>query len=142
MESNILNDWAIESYLGGFCDDRRTAELLAACLGRALRKGPDGLQRLTTLPESAPGSLAQKFAEGAAVYQFVPDASLDLRVRYVANWIKAAVKDDEDWLYRCDVPNRPEKLLLIDTLEAAEVEADKAAIRRRGPLRRAPSTPK
>jgi len=106
-------------------DDPAAARLLTLCLEKALRKGPEGLRPLTALPADSPGWLRQKFNEGVIFHQFVPDAALDARVRHVADWIAAAVINDEPWLKNVDERGRPKKLLKIGSLAQAEAEADK-----------------
>jgi hypothetical protein len=122
---NVYDDGSIRSYLAGFCDNPATAQLLTLCLERALRKGPDGLTRLKEVPEGAPDWLRQKFGQ-VAIHRFQPDAALDARVRHVADWIAAAVINDEPWLRDVDAKDRPVKLMQIDSLQRAEAEADKA----------------
>jgi hypothetical protein len=100
--------------------------LLGVCLERALRKGPHGLVALEKLDPDAPGWLREKFAAGIKFYRFVPDAALEARVRHVAEWISAAVINDEPWLKDIDGAGRPKKLLKIGSLAQAEAEADKA----------------
>jgi hypothetical protein len=47
-------------------------------------------------------------------------------VRHVADWISAAVINDEPWLKDIDGEGRTKKLLKIGSLAQAEAEADKA----------------
>jgi len=122
---DVYDDGSIRSYLAGFSDDPATARLLVLCLERALRKGPDGLREMRELPPDAPGWLRTKFGEGVAFHRFAPDAALDARVRHVADWIGAAVVNNEPSLADTDGEGRPKKLLKIGSLARAEAEADK-----------------
>jgi hypothetical protein len=126
LEYDVVDSGEIRSFLAGCSQNLATARLLGICLERALRKGPEGLQRLTALPPDAPGWLQSKFQDGVSFYHFVPNAAPESRVRHVADWIEAARVNNEHWLQRCDSMGRPLKLLKIGSLAQAEAEADKA----------------
>src|SRR5262249_52381278 len=51
---------------------------------------------------------------------------LQNKVRHVADWISAALRDHDAWLHHVDDRGRPLKLLKLGSLEQAYGEADKA----------------
>ncbi|WP_274630773.1 hypothetical protein [Arvimicrobium flavum] len=127
MGYNVFDDGSIRSFLLQCCDgDAALTELLVTCLERPLRKGPDGLVPLRSLPVDAPTWLVEQLKAGVGVHRFRPDARLADRVGRVACWIMTAMAHDEAWLRDVDAQGRPRKLLKIGSLAQAEAEADKA----------------
>lgn len=67
---------------------------------------------------------------GEAVWQFRPDDRLSAEISHVADWITAAVHNDEPWLQHRNPGGAPHKLLKLGSLQQAVHEADKAMTRR------------
>jgi len=123
----LIDPKEIDAYLAGFFPDNpRGAELLQLTLALALRKRPENMEELRDLPDNAPEWLRNKWPEGGPYYRFKPDAGLDDTVRHIADWIGAALLDNDEWLSKVDEQKRPKKLLKIGSLEVAIHEANKA----------------
>ena len=57
------------------------------------------------------------------------------RLRHIADWLRAAVVNDEPWLKNVDAYGRPKKLLKFGSIDAIAREADKAMIKAAQKLR-------
>lgn len=66
---------------------------------------------------------------GETIYQFEPDNRLSAEISHVADWIVAAVNNNEPWLQDRDPRGAPRKLIKFGTIEQALLEADKAMLR-------------
>lgn len=95
----------IASFIGALSSDLEVQKLLAYSLGRVLSKTEPDDYSPTTRPEHFPAA------------------------RHIADWIAAAIANDEPWLSNVDDLGRPKKLLKFSTLEAITKEADKAMLR-------------
>lgn len=91
----------VHDRLASFCgDDERLGKLLALSVGRVLLKA---------------------VRQGADVRR----AASDTQLGHVADWLKAAIANDDPWLYRCDEHDRPKKLMKFSTVEDIVREADR-----------------
>lgn len=136
MSFNIVGE-TIEQYLdqvAGNHSEKGVAELLRYALLRPLRKElsrqerPDNLERMTALPKGAPGWLRQSFNQDMAVYGFAPRAEMREAIAHIADWLAAALVNDEAWLRDLDEQGRPKKLVKLGSLERVTKEVDKAML--------------
>ena len=134
MTLNILRD-SVEHYLKSIeksqQNDRLSALLCCAllrplCKELAQQSDPNDLQRLTDLPQGAPDWLRQAFDRGEALYRFKPSPQRQSEIRHIADWIKAALLNGEDWPKDVDAQGRPKKLRKIGSFAQAKQQADKA----------------
>lgn len=122
---NVWNDHDVTSYLNGVAgDDETLARYLDMALHRALLK-EDTLDLVTELPANAPEWMRRKWPAGGPYYEFSPTAYYRADVQHVADWIKAAMVNNEPWLRHVDDRGKPFKLN-IGSLEEALSKADKA----------------
>jgi hypothetical protein len=127
LSVNLIDPRPIEAYLDGFLpSDPQAASLLKQALTRGLSKRSENMQVMTDLPEDAPEWLKSKWPRGGPYHQFKPDGGLDDKVRHVADWLKVAVQDREEWIDKLDGKGRVQKLVTIASLEQACDHADKA----------------
>ena len=95
----------IESLLSPFRSEPDMLSLLDTCVGRLLRR--DGV-----------------------------DLAADKeRLRHIADWLRAALANDEPWLQNVDEDGRPKKLLKFGSIDAIAREADKAMLKAAQKLR-------
>ena len=85
------------------------------------------MARVATLPDDAPDWARQKLSEGKPLHRFEPDSGLDEKVRHIADWIKAAVINQADWIGKVDA-GKPIRFKKLNTLDLASEEADTVLI--------------
>ena len=128
---NVWNDDDITCYLHKAARGHQLlGNYLEIALHRALLKHKDCLQPVTSLPVDAPDWMRRKWPADGPYVQFVPNDHLDSQVRYVSDWIAAALAREEAWLQDVDEQGRPRKLA-VGSLEAALAKAAKAMVQQR-----------
>lgn len=86
---------------------------------------PDDLC-LIKKPVYHPKWVKEAMDRGEQIYDFFPCDTVRDAIMHVADWISAAIINQEPWLQNCDDHGRPLKLIKIGSLEQAVAEADKA----------------
>lgn len=77
-------------------------------------------------PVYHPKWVKEAMDRGEQIYDFNPRDAVRDAITHVADWISAAIINQEPWLQNCDDHGRPLKLIKIGSLEQAVAEADKA----------------
>jgi len=117
---NIINVEDVDIYLKKFCgDDKRLAIFLIAALSNVIRKAPESMEQLNSLPNNPPSWLLEKWSKSEIWHRFNDKLDIRLagRVYDVVNWIEDAIMYDMEWIKNLDGKQRPLKLLNISSYE-------------------------
>jgi hypothetical protein len=121
---NLIDPQSINSYLEGFLPSNpEAAKLLQLALAKPLAQRGENASPVDSLPDDAPVWLKRKWPQGGPYHRFTPDADLDDKVRHIADWIKAALTENEPWLRQL-THGKPSRFTSINTLEDATEMAD------------------
>ncbi|SRR6266487_518099 len=124
---NVYNQDDIPRYLAEIAgDDEELGQHLITCLGKALRKEGYWIEPINELPADAPDFMREKWHTNTRWHRFIPNTRLDGQVRHIADWIKAAMVNNEAWLEDIDDKGRPKILVQTGTMEQAINKANKA----------------
>lgn len=129
---NLVNPIDVETYLEGFSNGNgKLASLLVAALASFIRKSPEYMETLQSLPENAPAWLTQKWNGQTTWHRFEPRKNIRLagHVHAASLWLEQALEYDLDWLHNVDGQGRPKKLLKLSSFD--QVMAERAADDRR-----------
>jgi hypothetical protein len=106
---------------------------LCTALKNPLRQNQkDCLCLITELPEDATEWMRKNWPKGGPYYEFVPNAAITSQINHVADWILAAMVNDEAWMKVTNAEGKPIKLSRIKSLDEAVQEADKAMLQKDG----------
>lgn len=130
---NLINPEEIELYLKAYGNgDARLENLVALSLVRILKKLPEAIDTVSSLPELSPDWLRNKWDGGIVWHRFNPKKSHRLagKVYQVALWLQSAIEHDLEWLGNVDEFGRPKKLLKLTSFEQifAEAQVDRQRI--------------
>ena len=126
----ILNENLIKKYLRGIAKrNERLGDYLIMALVGPLKAQQANLEILQAPLPQWPESLVCQFNKRSQAWaRFHPDPYLDNAVRHIADWIKAAMVNDEIWLKQTDAKGRPLKLAGIQSIDEATLLANEALL--------------
>jgi hypothetical protein len=131
---NLINPDDVENFLKKFSNGDPVVEkfLVVAC-ANIIKKSPEYMAEIQTLPDDAPGWLAQKWDPDRTWHKFDPRKNIKLPgfVYSIAQWIEQALYYEVPWTKNLDKYGRPRKLLKISSFKQAfnELYADEDVIR-------------
>lgn len=91
---------------------------METALGRIIKKSPDYMDALDTIPDDAPDWLRRKWELSTEWHKFNPRANIKLpgMAFAVAEWLDKAILYEQEWLKNVDEKGRPKKLLKISSV--------------------------
>ncbi len=129
---NLVNPFDVETYLEGFSNgNEKLARLLVIALASFIRKSPEYMETLQSLPENAPAWLTQKWNGETTYHRFEPRKNIRLagQVHAASLWLEQALEYELEWLQNVDEQGRPKKLLKLSNFD--RVMEERAADDRR-----------
>lgn len=126
---NLVNPDDVENFLKKFSNGDPVVEkfLVAAC-ANIIKKSPEYVAELQSLPDDAPGWLVQKWDPNRVWHKFDPRKNIKLPglVYSIAEWIEQALYYEVPWTKNLDKYGRPKKLLKFSSFKQAfeEMRAD------------------
>jgi len=103
--------------------EKTYADAYARSIANLMLKHADGDEKLAFLLTVSVGRVLNKMENSERVWLDAFDRST---VKHIADWLRAAIANDDPWLANVDQKNRPKKLMKFSTIEQITQEADKA----------------
>lgn len=117
---NVINISDIDDYLKRFCGgDERLETFLISAMSSIIRKTPECMEVLETLPDDAPEWLVKKWDQNPVWHRFDYKKNIRLsgRVDSLVTQIEEAIEYDMPWTHNLDKWDRPYKLLRASSFE-------------------------